>query len=85
MANNQILIHRCGSRVLHYAKIFGNFGREINETLWPAWKMSAQSGSAPLGVIFFGSGPTENFRYICKKKLKKKKRKSSLAVPCLVP
>lgn len=36
--------------------------------------MSGQSGRAPLGVIFFGSGPTENFRYICKKKKLKKKK-----------
>ena len=36
----------------HYAKIFGNFGREINGTLWSAWKFSVQSGTPPEGILF---------------------------------
>ena len=32
----------------HYAKIFRNFGREINGT----WKLSVQSGPPPQGVLF---------------------------------
>ena len=36
----------------HYAKISGNFGRNINGTLWSTWKFSEESGPPPEVVLF---------------------------------
>ena len=36
----------------HYAKISGNFGRNVNGTVRTRWKFSCQSGSPP-EVVFF--------------------------------
>ena len=51
----------------HYNKIFGNVGREINGTLWSAYKFSGQNGPPPEVVLLDGwSGPTETSRSIFK-------------------
>ena len=47
----------------HHTKIFGNFGRKINGTLWSVWKFSGQNGPLPEVVLLYGwSGPTETSR-----------------------
>ena len=35
----------------HYAKISGNFGANVNGTVWPRWKFSGQSSPPPEVVL----------------------------------
>jgi len=43
----------------HYAKISGNFGRNINVTLRSRWKFSGKSGPPPEVVLFDRSVPSD--------------------------